>query len=66
MVLWMAFCFCVSNWATSKSESMFNIAVLIFTYGFCKFGWYMIKESYQTFEKEQQGLLDTIKNSDSK
>jgi len=66
MCLWMVFCFCVSSWASSKNETMFQIAALIFLYGFCKITWSLVKESYKTFEEEQQSLFDTIKNSDKK
>jgi Ca2+/Na+ antiporter len=66
MALWMVFCFCMSSWATSKNETMFQVAMVLFVYGFCKLTWYFVKESYEKFEKEQQELFDKIKHSDVK
>jgi hypothetical protein len=43
-----------------------NIAQGLFLYGFGKFMLYMVKSFNGKFEKEQQGLFETIKNFDSK
>ena len=64
MFLWMVFCFSVTSYVSSQNQIYMNIAQGLFLYGFGKFTWYLTKESYEKFEKEQQGLFDTIKNSD--
>lgn len=66
MVAWMVFCFCMSAWANTKEETYFHIASALFLYGFVKITWFLVKESYKTFEREQQDLLNTIKNSDKR
>lgn len=66
MFLWIMFCFCAGAYMNSQNQIFLNIAQGLFLYGFGKFTLYMVKESYGKFEKEQQGLFETIKNSDSK
>jgi hypothetical protein len=66
MFLWAVFCFCVSASYSSTDKTYLYIAQALFLYGFSKFSWYMIRESYEKFQKEQQQLFETIKNSDSK
>lgn len=66
MALWITFCFSCSFYVNTLNDTFFYIAASIFVYGLAKFTWYLTKESYKTFEKEQQGLLDKIKHSDVK
>jgi len=66
MFLWMVFCFCCSAYANSQNQSYLYIAQALFFYGFIKFTIYIVKESYEKFQKEQQQLFETIKHSDSK
>jgi hypothetical protein len=66
MVLWMVFCFCGSLWASTQSQTLLNIIQILFVYGFLKLTWSLVRDSYKTFEKEQQDLFDKIKHSDSK
>jgi hypothetical protein len=64
MFLWGVFCFCGTAYMNTQNQIYLNIAQALFLYGFGKFTIYIVKESYNKFEKEQQGLFDTIKNSD--
>lgn len=65
-VLWAIFCFCGSAYVSSKNQTYLYIAQALFLYGVGKFSIWMIKESYEKFQKEQQQLFETIKHSDSK
>lgn len=66
MVLWGVFCFAVTSWANTQNQTYMYIAQALFLYGFGKLSIWMIKESYEKFQKEQQDLFETIKNSDKK
>jgi hypothetical protein len=66
MTLWGIFCFCLSAHMSSKNEVYLHIAQALFLYGLVKFMVYVVKESYEKFEKEQQDLFEMIKNSDKK
>jgi hypothetical protein len=66
MFLWMMFCFSATGYVNTQSQTYLYMAQAIFIYGFGKFTWYIVKESYKNFEKEQQDLFETIKNSDKK
>jgi len=64
--LWAVFCFCGSAYISSQNQTYLYIAQALFLYGFGKFTICIVKESYEKFQKEQQHLFETIKNSDSK
>lgn len=66
MVLWGVFCFSGTAYMNTQNQTYLYIAQALFIYGFGKFTVYLIKESYEKFEKEQQELFETIKNSDNK
>ena len=66
MVLWGVFCFCGTAYVNTQNQTYMYIAQALFLYGFGKFTVYIVKESYEKFEKEQQSLFETIKNSDKK
>jgi hypothetical protein len=66
MFLWAVFCTCVSASLNSQDKIYLYIAQALFLYGFGKFTVYIVRESYEKFQKEQQQLFETIKNSDNK
>ena len=66
LILWGVFCFSVSAYMSTQNQTYLYMMQGLFLYGFLKFTWYVTKESYQKFEKEQQDLFETIKHSDSK
>jgi hypothetical protein len=66
LILWGVFCFAVTAYVNTQNQTYLYMVQALFMYGFCKFTWYMTKESYEKFQKEQQDLFETIKNSDKK
>jgi hypothetical protein len=66
MFLWMVFCFCATSYMETQNQTYLHVAQALFLYGFAKFTLFVVRESYEKFEKEQQGLFETIKNSDKK
>jgi len=66
MFLWGVFCFSGTAYMSTQNQTYLYIAQALFLYGFGKITWYIVKESYDKFQKEQQDLFETIKHSDSK
>ena len=55
--------------SASEAYKLYLLAVPLTIFFFYVGKWWIwdpIKESYQEYQKEQQGLFDTIKHSDSK